>query len=349
MEDFFKCYCLPELYAIVGCVLAFLFAYIFYKIVTFAFHNFFVKDGLGERVVRESKGAGLLLLYAVALAISFNLFNLTQFAIVRYALVILIIALVGWLLLRIARGFYIYTRNRYEKQEVAEMARRNLVTQLLFLYRAIIFVILIITLSAILISIPYIRSIGIGLLGSAGIIGAAIGIAARPIILNVIAGFHIALTKTLRIGDAIILNGDFARVEHIHLTHLIAKTWDLRCVVVPISQFVDHSFENWSIESPELIAKVFLYCDYSAPVEKIRERFIETVKAAPSWNGRMCELNVTNATEKTMELRFTMSAKDATQANTLQHYMREKMINFLQKEHPGSLPRERYEQLKGSP
>ena len=56
------------------------------------------------------------------------------------------------------------------------------------------------------------------------------------------------------------------------------------------------------------------------------------------WDGRVWGLQVTNATERSMELRALMSASDASLAWNLRCLVREKLIDFVQKKYPDSLP-----------
>ena len=57
----------------------------------------------------------------------------------------------------------------------------------------------------------------------------------------------------------------------------------------------------------------------------------------------MVGLQVTDAKERTIELRCLMSANSAGQAFDLRCEVREQLIDFLQREHPEALPRERSE------
>ena len=54
-------------------------------------------------------------------------------------------------------------------------------------------------------------------------------------------------------------------------------------------------------------------------------------------------LVVTNATERTVELRALMSAVDASTAWDLRCHVREKLIEFVQKNYPEALPKLRAE------
>ena len=256
----------------------------------------------------------------------------------KHTLIVLLIGVIGWLCCRIVKKIYRRFLLRIGDRDKADPAQRSLLTQVIFLYRLGIFAIIAITAAMILMTFPYIKSVGVGILGSAGIAGIALGIAARPILLNLMAGFQIAMTKTVKIGDVLVVDGETARVESIHLTHIIFLTWDLRRLIVPISRFIDQSYQNWEVSDPEIIASLELYCDYQVPVEAVREHVGKLVAQSPYWNKRVWKVQVTGCSPQTVEIRVSASANHPSDANELRPFLREKLIEFLQKEHPEALP-----------
>ena len=256
----------------------------------------------------------------------------------KHTLVVLLIGAIGWLCCRIVKKIYCRFLSRIGDREKADPASRSLLTQVIFLYRLAIFAIIVVTAATILMTFPYIKSVGVGILGSAGIAGIALGIAARPILLNLMAGFQIAMTKTVKIGDVLVVDGETARVESIHLTHIIFLTWDLRRLIVPISRFIDQSYQNWEVSDPEIIASLELYCDYRVPVDAFREHVGKLVAQSPYWNKRVWKVQVTGCSPEAVEIRISASANHPADANELRSFLREELIGFLQKEHPESLP-----------
>jgi small-conductance mechanosensitive channel len=295
---------------------------------------------LWSAFVTELRIPLLLILLEIATVFSISLLDLGPRAtdIVNHAINILIIGTIGWFIIGIIRACY---RNFVEKHASSistDLSCRSLYTQFLFLYRLSLFIVLAVTLGIILLTFPYIKSVGLGILGSAGIAGLALGIAARPILLNLMVGFQIAFNKIIKIGDAIFIEGEMARIENIRMTHVVACTWDLRRIVVPISYFIDKPFQNWDLSGTELIASVFIYCDYTVPIEKLRKVAEELITNHPSWNKEKWNLHVTNLTEKSMEIRITATTYDSSSAFELKAYIREKLIGFIQKENPTALP-----------
>lgn len=338
--EFLKCIGAPELTAYALSLLLFLFAYILYRILLFSFRRLFRKDGIWKRLIEAIRYPVLVIFLEIAGLISIHLLGLKEAYGKGFerAIFVVMILTMGFLAASITKALYHHFLEKYENAHSIEASERSMVTQVLFLYRIVMFLICVVTFASILMTFPNIKSVGIGLLSSAGIIGIALGIAARPILLNLMAGFQIAMTKTIKIGDAIFVENDFARIEAIHLTHVIARTWDLRRIVLPISYFIDHPFQNWDTKDPELIGSIFIYCDYTVPFEEIRKKVYEILEGASEWNKKVWRMHVTNCTEKTVELRIMMTSKDASSTFDLRCHVREKLIEFLQKEHPYALP-----------
>ena len=141
----------------------------------------------------------------------------------------------------------------------------------------------------------------------------------------------------------VIVEGEWGWVEEISFTYVVVRIWDLRRLVVPLSYFIERPFQNWTRQSADLLGTVFLYTDYSIPVEKVRKELYRILKGAHLWDGKSWGLQVTNTTEHTIELRALMSAPDSGTAWDLRCYVREKLIEFLQQNYPEGLPKTRAE------
>ena len=188
-----------------------------------------------------------------------------------------------------------------------------------------------------------VRQYGVSLFASAGVAGIVAGLAARPVLSNLFAGVQLAMTQPIRIDDAVIVENEWGTIEEITATYVVVRLWDLRRMIVPLSYFIEKPFQNWTREGSALIGSALIYVDYRAPVGVIRDKLGEIVKASKNWDGNVVNLQVTDAKEQTMELRCLMSARSAGQTFDLRCEVREKLIDFLQKNHPEALPRQRSE------
>jgi small-conductance mechanosensitive channel len=340
METIKKCFEFPGLFGWMEVVFFFVAAYFLYRIVLYILKRLAKREGIWGHLKTAVRYPILLLFLELAAmgGLALFIFSEKNLKVAEHAVNIFIIGTLGWLIASILRAYFLNYTAKIGDREKAGVEERSLFTQILFLYRIGMFAVCIITVAAILLSFPYIKNIGIGILGSAGIAGIALGIAARPILLNLIAGFQIAATKTIKIGDCIFLEGESARIESIHLTHVIARTWDLRRTIFPISYFIDKPFQNWDTKDPEMQGILYLFCDYSVPVDLLRKKVEELLPLTPHWNTKSWGLHVTNCTEKTLEIRIYASAKDANAAFELKTFLMEKLVDFIQREYPQVLP-----------
>jgi small-conductance mechanosensitive channel len=190
-------------------------------------------------------------------------------------------------------------------------------------------------------SFATVRRIGAGLLTSAGIASVIVGFAAQRSLSNLLAGFQIAFTQPIRIDDVLVVEGEWGRVEEITFTNVILKIWDERRLVLPLGYFIEKPFQNWTRSSSQLLGTVFLYVDYTIPVEAIRTELARIVAGTPRWDGRVATVQVTDVKEHTLELRALVSAADASTAFDLRCEVREKLVTFIQANYPECLPKTR--------
>jgi small-conductance mechanosensitive channel len=223
------------------------------------------------------------------------------------------------------------------------LAARRVHTQIAVLTRVLQVFIIVIGIAAALMTLPRMRELGTGLLASAGVAGLVIGLAARPVLENLIAGVQLAMTQPIRLDDVVIIDGEWGRIEEITTTYVVVRIWDGRRLIVPFAKFISESFQNWTRESAQILGTVFIHVDYTVPVQAVREELQRITQACEHWDKRVCVLQVTDATERTVQLRALVSAASSGKAWDLRVHVREKLIEFLQREFPGALPRVRVE------
>ncbi len=233
--------------------------------------------------------------------------------------------------------------SRYRLDEKDNLKARAVYTQLRVIERIVIFIVVVVAVAAILMSFGRVRQLGVSILASAGIAGLVIGLAAQKTIGSVLAGLQIALTQPIRIDDVLIVEGEWGKVEEITLTYVVVAIWDQRRLVVPITYFLETPFQNWTRQTSELLGTVFIHTDYTVPVEELRKEVTRILEGSELWDGRVAGLVVTEARERTVELRALMSAPDSGTAWDLRCQVREKLLDYLQKNYPESLPRIRIE------
>jgi len=230
---------------------------------------------------------------------------------------------------------------QFDISQENNLRARKVYTQLNILQKIVNFIIIILGIGLILVSFEPIRKIGVGLFASAGVAGIIIGFSAQKAIGTLVAGIQIAFAQPFRLDDAVVVEGEWGWIEEINLTYVVVRIWDQRRLVLPTTYFFEKPFQNWTRTSADIIGSVFIYTDYSVPFDALREELDRILENTPLWDKKVKVLQVTDAKERTVESRILVSAKNSPTAWDLRVHVREKMIEFLQKNYPTALPRTR--------
>ncbi len=331
-------------------VLALLFALLVHRIVTSTFLRLpGIRGGFLRPFVKRIREPLRLffIIAAVVTALPVAGFSSRTQTIIGQTMLVCFILLIGYsavLAAGIATDSYL---NRVALDQEDNLLARKHTTQVRILTRAADILIALVTLATALMTFEPVRQYGVSLFASAGAASLVVGLAARPLLTNLIAGVQIAVTQPIRIEDAIIVEGEWGWVEEITATYVVVRLWDWRRMILPISYFLEKPFQNWTHSSSSLIGTVFLYTDYRIPVSLLRDKLAEFARASPIWDGKVVNLQVSDASEATLQLRMLVSARNAPQTWDLRCEIREKMIGWIQAEMPEMLPRTRVD-LAGS-
>ncbi|GHD28404.1 mechanosensitive ion channel family protein [Streptomyces galbus] len=256
-------------------------------------------------------------------------------------LTLVLIGSAAWLIIRIASAI---VQTSYERYASARAQRdparvRRVRTQVALIMRVVSAVVGVVAVAAMLLTFPAMRAAGASLLASAGIVGIVAGVAAQSTLSNMFAGFQIAFGDMVRLGDVVVVDGEWGTVEDVTLTYLTVRTWDERRITMPVSYFTSKPFENWSRGTPQMTGIVYWHLDHSAPTELMREKLRDILRECPAWDGRDYGLVVTDSTPNTLQVRALVTAKDADDVWTVRVAVREQMIRWLAEHHPYALPR----------
>lgn len=260
---------------------------------------------------------------------------------------VLLIAAITWLLTRAVRGVGLGVIDLYPADVEDNLQARRIHTQARVLARTVMVGVMLAGLAMILMTFPGARQLGASLLASAGVAGLVVGIAARPLFSNMIAGLQIALAQPIRIDDVLIVQGEWGRVEEITGTYVVLAIWDQRRLIIPLQWFIENPFQNWTRSTAQIIGTVFLHVDYAMPLAPLRAEAQRLCEASPHWDGRLCLLQVTEAGERTMQLRVLVTAHDSGKAWDLRCEVREGLLTFIQSQYPQHLPQWRTQRLEG--
>jgi small-conductance mechanosensitive channel len=286
-----------------------------------------------------------LLLLALAVTLPTTPLGPETKAILARCLLLATIFLLGWIAtaaLEIAATIYL---RKFRLDVEDNLLARKHVTQVRVLLRVLDTVIFLITAGFVLMTFDAVRQYGVSLFASAGVAGIVAGLAARPVLSNLFAGVQLAVTQPIRIEDAVTVENEYGWIEEITSTYVVVRLWDLRRLIVPLTYFIEKPFYNWTRHAANTIGSVLLYLDFSAPIDRIREKAAELVAQSNVASGKVANVQVTNARPDTIEVRVLVSADSAANASNLCAELREKLIAFLLTEHPEALPRQRREAI----
>jgi small-conductance mechanosensitive channel len=302
-----------------------------------------------QRIVIGTRGPSrlALLLFALAVTVPAAPVDDNVGDLLSKLLLLTTIGLLGWMAItaiHIAADLYLM---RFRIDVADNLLARKHVTQMRILLRAADTLVTVVTVGFALMTFESVRQYGISLFASAGVAGLVIGLALRPLLSNLLAGVQLAITQPIRIDDVVIVENEWGWIEEITSTYVVVRIWDLRRLIVPLTYFIEKPFQNWTRENAAILGPVILHLDYRAPIDAIREQAKAICEASPDWDRKVCGVQVTDTRESTVEVRVLVSASTAGQAWNLRCEMREKLIAFLQREHPQALPRRRLESVAG--
>ncbi len=254
-----------------------------------------------------------------------------------------LIATVAWLAILLIDVTSDILSGRYRIDVADNLTARRIQTQFQMIRRVGSALVVLVALAIGLMTFPAIKHIGVSILASAGVVSLVVGMAMKDTFANMIAGIQIAFAQPFRIGDAVVVEGEWGWIEEIGMMYVVVRIWDLRRLVLPLSYFLTNPFQNWTRNSADLLAHCFLYVDYTVPVDAVREELRRICAGSTLWNGQVCVLQVSEIENHTMQLRALMDVRSSSDAWDLRCVVREKLVDFLQRNYPQSLPRYRGE------
>lgn len=247
----------------------------------------------------------------------------------------------GWLAIGVIRFAHHYIRAQTDVTAEDNLEARSRRTRADILARIATVVVGVIAVGLMLLKIPAVREVGMALVASAGLAGLAVGVAAQPLLKNIVAGMQLAFTEPLRIDDVVVYRGEWARVESISLTYVVLKIWDDRRLVVPVSKLLEEPIENWTRETSHLLGTVMIYVDHAADIEALRAFALEAVRGHRLWDGRVAVLQVTDMSPAALEVRVLMSGRNGGELFDLRCDVREAVVRFLASDLAAGLNRSR--------
>lgn len=244
----------------------------------------------------------------------------------------------AWLMVGVVNGAF--TRSINQLDESTPFSRRRR-TQLILLRRLASVIIIVFIVGAVLFTFPAVRAIGVSLFASAGIVSVIAGLAAQSTFGNLIAGLQLTFSDALRVGDLVVVEGEYGYIGEITLTYVVVDVWDERRIILPCTYFTTQPFEQWTRSSDKIFGTIYFDMDWRVPIKEVRAEFNRILATSPEFDGRKSNCLITNAQGGTVEVRMTVSSRDADDVWDLRCRVREQIIEWLQTNHPDALPTQR--------
>lgn len=254
---------------------------------------------------------------------------------------LLFVGAMAWLFIQLLAVIKLTILDQYDFDQSDNLEARKVYTQFDILENILVGLIILIALAIALMTFPSIRRIGVSLFASAGVAGIIIGLAAQKLIGTYLAGLQIAITQPIRIDDVVVVEGEWGRIEDINLTYVVVRIWDKRRLVLPTTYFIEKPFQNWTKVSADILGSVYVYADYTFPIQALRDFVEKTVPENDLWDKQVVNVQVTDNTQDTIEIRSLISASDGSAAWDLRVWLREKIVNFIAENYEQHLPKAR--------
>lgn len=257
---------------------------------------------------------------------------------VSHGFLIATIIAVAWLASSAVTSAITRAMSVYTPEDVLDPQSRRRRTQLSVVRRLLVVLIAVFAIGAVLFTFPAVRAVGTSVLASAGIVSIIAGLAAQSTLGNLIAGIQLAFSDAVRVGDVVVVEGEWGRIGEITLSYVVVNIWDERRLVLPCTYFTNQPFESWTRRSDKVLGTVFMDLDWRVPLDEVRAKFDEILEATPLWDRRASSVVVTDAQGGWITVRLVVSAADSGDQWTLRCLVREQMVTWLQQNHPDALP-----------
>jgi small-conductance mechanosensitive channel len=257
--------------------------------------------------------------------------------------VVLLVAIVvgAWLVIKALHVAESVAFSRLPGDVVTGRRVRRARTQIRPVRRLTVAVVTVVAIGLILITFPPVRLFGVSVLTSAGVVGAVVGLSARTALGNAFAGVQVAFADGLHVGDVLVVDGEWGRVEEVKLTNVVIRLWDERMLILPTTYFTERPFQNWTRDESRVVGKIQIHVDHTADLDDLRREARRLVESSPLWDRGQWVLQMVESTPETVVIQVQASAADGASSWDLRCDLREGLVRYLRGHHPQWLPRTR--------
>ncbi len=237
---------------------------------------------------------------------------------------------ITWLILRGLGASTTMLEERVARESYDSFQGRRVRTQAVLLKRVVGILLGFVAGAVILLQFEFVRSVGVSLLASAGVLGVVVGVAAQRSLAAIVGGIQFSVAQPVRMADQVVVEGEFGEIEEINLTYVVVRLWDKRRLIVPITYFLEKPFQNWTRTASDLVGAVAIKVDFAMPIDAVRAELRRICEADPLWDKKTCVLQATDSDAASVTLRALVSAADATRLWELRCRVREHLLAFVQ-------------------
>lgn len=206
--------------------------------------------------------------------------------------------------------------------------RRRTATRVVAIRRALVVAITLAGIGIVLNEVNVLRSLGVSLLASAGAVTLLLGFAGRNVLANIMASMQIALNGSAKIGDRIVYRDRICTVERINFTYVQLLVWTGERLIVPVVDFVDEPFENWTKKDPSLIRTITLKLAHCADADVLLDAYHGILDEYGDRVGPDADrgVNVTGHDVFGQDVLFRVPCRDPNEAWTIECEVRQRLL-----------------------
>lgn len=306
--------------------------FLYFKVYRFLKKRVTLTEGkIDDIVVDLFKIPALWFIYWISFKIftAFFLNDISFYDVLQHINTLLLIFSICWILLQIVKAIAYLLQAKLNLNDANNLHARKNLTQIKIFKGIVTTIIIIVGFAVSLLTFSEARTIGISILTSAGILGIIVGLAAQKSIGLMLAGMQIAITQPIRLDDVVVVEKEWGRIEEITLTYVVVKIWDERRLILPVTWFLENPFQNWTRTGSDIVGSVFLYVDYWLPIDVLRSELARFLINNRNWDGRVMNVQVTEVTDRSKEVRILVSSADSSMNWDLRTEIREHFIDYI--------------------
>ena len=219
-----------------------------------------------------------------------------------------IVALIGWMVTRFLKKYF----DKISRKLVSDYKLARLISSVLTAVVVIIFGILIL-------SVLQLEGTVKSIVGAAGVVGLAVGLAFQDPILNFFSGVLLTVQSLFKVGDLIEVDGHFGKVKEITLRHTSLETLQGQDVMIPNKIVAQNSLVNYDLLKKR---RVDIACgvSYGDDLAKVKDVTIKAIKDKVAYDkdkGVQLFFNEFGGSSVNYTLRFWLDQNKTGQADFL--------------------------------